>query len=272
VVKQYVCRALGYPVPPTFRKTKPRFPGQFFDTYVQKSNNLQVWNEQLAPTRRYVIVRVAGNNTITKVKVVTGDTLSLLDTTGKLTTKFQARLIPAEAKEELIIRDDTDLLRPFVQSGVDLASVASPVDHPRAGQLLPIKEIFDRLRPLVGESFADVGYDQERNRGAALHRLVCKRLGYSDYRDVGQFPDVRNQLLEVKLQTSPTIDLGIACPNGVEALDVPKVKGEQIRHRDVRYALFYAALERNHVLLTHLFLTTGEKFFTRFPQFQEGFK
>src|SRR5262245_44642947 len=42
VVKTAVCKALGYPVPHSFAKTKPRFPGQMFDTYTQKSNNLQV--------------------------------------------------------------------------------------------------------------------------------------------------------------------------------------------------------------------------------------
>lgn len=32
VVKKAVCEALGYPVPSSFRKTQPRFPGQNFDT------------------------------------------------------------------------------------------------------------------------------------------------------------------------------------------------------------------------------------------------
>src|SRR5207247_666227 len=40
VVKAHVCRSLGYPVPTTFKRTQPRFPGQLFDTYIQKSNNL----------------------------------------------------------------------------------------------------------------------------------------------------------------------------------------------------------------------------------------
>jgi len=268
VVKEHVCRALGYPVPSGFKKTQPRFPGQFFDTYAQKSNNLQVWNEELAPTRRYVIIRVGEGNVITRVKVVTGDSLAGLDTTGTLTQKYQARLIPGEAKAELIADQDTELLRPLVSADVDLATVASPVNHPRAGQLLPIRKVFERLQSLVGEVFPDIGYDQERNRGAALHRLVCQHLGYSDYRDDGQFPDVRHQLLEVKLQTSPTIDLGLVCPDSEEALDVPKIDGRQIRHCDVRYAMFYAATDGHNVTLTHLFLSTGERFFTRFPQFQ----
>ncbi|MFK7161868.1 hypothetical protein V6U78_12560 [Marinospirillum sp. MEB164] len=268
VVKEHVCRALGYPVPSSFKKTQPRFQGQFFDTYVQKSNNLQVWNEELAPSRRYVIIRVNEEDTIAKVKVVTGDTLAMLDTTGTLTQKYQARLNPGDAKLELISKDDTELLRPFVHSSVDLTAVASPVNQPQAGQLLPIGELFSRLQSLVGKSFSDSGYDQERNRGAALHRLVCQSLGYADYRDDGQFPDVRHQLLEVKLQTSPTIDLGLVCPNSIAALDVPMIERKQIRHCDVRYALFYAVTDGKEVTLTNLFLTTGEKFFTRFPQFQ----
>jgi hypothetical protein len=145
VVKTHVCASLGYPVPRVFQKTQPRFPGQLFDTYVQKSNNLQVWNEELAPTRRYVIIRVNEADVITRVKVVTGDTLALLDTTGTLTQKYQARLIPGTASGELIAEEDTALLRPFVRGGVALRAVASPVNHPAAGELLPIGEIFERL-------------------------------------------------------------------------------------------------------------------------------
>lgn len=267
VVKELVCRALGYPVPSSFRKTQPRFPGQFFDTYVQKSNNLQVWNEELASRRRYVIIRVGRDDVIIGVKVVTGATLALLDTTGTLTQKYQAQLMPHMAMA-VFNDEDTELLSSLVRRGVDLAAVASPLAPPRASQLLPIGEIRERLRSLVGEVFPDIGNDQERNRGAALHRLVCRRLGYADYQDDGQFPDVRHQLLEVKLQTSPTIDLGLVRPDSEEALDLPKIKGRQIRHCDVRYALFSAETDGRHVTLRNLFLTSGEKFFTRFRQLQ----
>jgi hypothetical protein len=146
--------------------------------------------------------------------------------------------------------------------------VATPVKHPQAGELISIKVMFERLSALVGQKFADAGFDQERNRGAALHRLVCATLGYASYQDDGQFPDVRHQLLEVKLQTSPTIDLGLVRPNSTEALDVPMIHGKQIRHCDVRYAVFYARVGAGQVDLTHLFLSTGEGFFGRFTQFQ----
>jgi len=267
VVKESVCRALGYPVPSSFKKTQPRFVGQMFDTYAQKSNNLQVWNEELSPTRRYVILRVDEVDQIARVKVVNGEELAQLDTAGTLTQKYQARLIPGVASEELVSPTDTDALLPHTRAWANLAQTVSPIDHPAHGLILPIGEVFERLRGAVGRSFPDAGWDQERNRGAALHRIVCERLGYADYRDDGHFPDVRNQLLEVKLQTSPTIDLGLVRPSSEEPLDVPQIAGTQVRHCDVRYALFYAQTDGAEVTLTRLYLTTGASFFSRFPQF-----
>jgi hypothetical protein len=267
VVKENVCRVLGYPVPLVFKRTKPRFPGQLFDTYSQKSNNLQVWNEQLAPSRRYVIIRVSDADIITRVKVVTGDALAPLDTTGRLTQKYQARCIPRVKVTELVSALDTRLLRPFLSKDIDLSRVASPVNHPADDEILPIAVIYKRLRSLVGESFPDTGHDQERNRGAALHRLSCAALGYRIYQDDGQFPDIRHQLVELKLQTSPTIDLGLVCPDSIEALDVPQIRNTQIRHCDVRYAVFYGRTDGREVTLTNLFLSNGQDFFNRFPQF-----
>ena len=74
--------------------------------------------------------------------------------------------------------------------------------------------------------------------------------------------------MEVKLQTSTTIDLGLVRPSGTELLDVPQVNGYQIRHCDVRYAIFYADNSGTTVTLAHFFLTTGQAFFGRFKQFQ----
>lgn len=72
----------------------------------------------------------------------------------------------------------------------------------------------------------------------------------------------------MKLQTSPTIDLGLVTPESVDPLDVPMIDGQQIRHCDVRYGIFYGVITNGSVALTHFFLTTGAAFFTRFPQFQ----
>jgi len=268
IVKERVCTTLGYPVPSSFKKTQPRFPGQLFDTYAQKSNNLQVWNEQFSATRRYVLIRVSGDDVVTRVKVVQGDSLALLDTTGTLTKKYQARCVPGDAATELIVSQDTELLAPLVSDEFVVAANDTPVQHPTMGSLLPIGKLFERLSGLVGERFADAGIDQERNRGVDLHRLVCKALGYSTFQDNGRFPDIRHQLLEVKLQTSPTVDLGLVRPDSMEALDVPMIQGRQIRHCDVRYVICYGHIADGEVVLTHIFLTTGAAFFGRFPQFQ----
>ena len=268
VVKERVCRAMGYPVPQSFKRSKPRFPGQSLDTYVQKSNNLQIWNEELAPTRRYALIRVSAEHVITGVRVVSGETLACLATTGTLTSKYQARLVPGQLDRELITPLDTKVVRPLTNPLARIRSESSAIDWPQPGDLLPIARIFEVLSSLVGTTFADSGSDQERNRGGTLHKLVCHCLGYKDFHDVGQFPDIRHQLLEIKLQTSPTIDLGLICPDQTEEVGSPPVLGRQVRHCDVRYALFYATTDGRKVRLEKLFVTTGQCFFERFPRFE----
>lgn len=269
VAKTKVCEALGYPVPESFAKTQPRFIGQLFDTYVQKSNNLQIWNEELSTTRRYVLIRVNFDGIIQTVKVVTGEMLAMLDTTGTLTQKYQAGLTLGVEPLELVSSLDTENIYSLVTDDPNYSlSEVIPTSSPESYKILPIQIVFDRLSQLVGRGFRDAGFDQERNRGAELHKLVCQALGFKDYRDDGQFPDIRNQLIEVKLQTSPTIDLGLVRPDSTDLLDLTQLEGRQIRHCDVRYAIFYANSANSVVTLTNFFLTTGEAFFSRFTQFQ----
>ena len=268
VVKTAVCEALGYPIPKSFKRKKPQFLGQQLDTYTQKSTNLQIWNEGLSPTRRYAIIQVSEHDIVLKVRVVNGQELALLDTTGTITTKYQARLVTGANTHELVSAQDTPPMLQHVRSGATFARSISPVDEPESGALLPIQEIFERLSTLVGLSFLDPGMDQERNRGAALHRLICECLGYSRYEDKGQFPDIRHQLLEVKLQTSPTIDLGLVLPGSQDHLDIRQLGDHHSRHCDTRYAMFYAKTDGKQVTLTHLFVTTGADFFTRFRRFE----
>jgi len=268
ILKAYSCEALGYPIPKSFRKNQPRFIGQQLDTYGQKSMNLQIWNEELSPSRRYAIIQISKEDVVLKVRVVNGQELALLDTTGTITTKYQAHLETRANIYELVSARDTDPMLPHVGSCVFFDSSVSPIDEPVSGSLIPIGEIYSRLSPLVGQSFADPGTDQERNRGAALHSFICKFLGYSRYEDMGQFPDIRHQLLEVKLQTSPTIDLGLVLPSSEDHLDIRQLGNHHPRHCDTRYAMFYAKTDSISVTLTHLFVTTGADFFTRFRRFE----
>ena len=83
-----------------------------------------------------------------RVKVVTGDVLAALDTTGTLTQKYQARFNVGKSRAELITPKDTDNIYPLVSFDVDLSSVESPTSPPVAGQLLSISIIFKRLEDL----------------------------------------------------------------------------------------------------------------------------
>ena len=47
-------------------------------------------------------------------------------------------------------------------------------------------------------------------------------------------------------------------------LDGQKIEGKQIRYCDVRYAVFYADTDGKSVTITHLYMSTGLSFFTRF--------
>ena len=172
------------------------------------------------------------------------------------------------AKEELITKEDTDTLIPHVRLGSSPAAGIRPIDLLIHNCILPVAEVFQRLRSAIGRSFPDAGRDQERNRGDELRKIVCELLGYADNMEDGRFTDIRNQLLEVKLQTSLTIDLGLVCPNSEEPLDALEIEGTQIRPCDVRYALFYGTTDGTTVTLTHFYLTTGDNFFKRFTQFQ----
>ena len=267
-VKESVSRALGYPVPKSFKKTQPRFYGQQLDVYTQKSSNLQIWNEELSPTRRYALIQISQEDIVLNVKVITGQELAKLDTTGTITTKYQAGLTVTEKTHELISKNDTLGLAPYLNANIVFPRAVSPINDPQVGALLPINEIFHRLSGLVGKQFNDPGIDQERNRGEGLHRLVCEYLGYNSYEDNGQFPDIRHQLLEVKLQTSPTIDLGLVLPSSTENIDVQQLGSYHPKHLDTRYVIFYASTDGFLVTLTHIYVVTGADFFTRFRQFE----
>ena len=268
-VKSLICKALGYSVPKSFLKTQPRFLGQNFDVYTQKANNLQIWNEDIDPERRYVLIIVGETDVIINVFVLTGIDLATLDATGTLTQKYQARLINSDNEKELISLTDTSVILGLIPTDSDEIDLLkySPVDVPTKTTILPISSVFEKLSVLVGVTTEHLGFTQERNRGAGLHKLICQALGYADYHDNGRFPDVRHQLLEVKLQTSTTIDLGLICPDSEALLDIDMISGNQVRHCDVRYAIFYGIMVNDAILITNFYLTTGKDFFLRFPKF-----
>lgn len=263
VLKTKICEIIGYPVPNVFKKTQPRFLSQNFDTYAQKSLNLQIWNEEVDPHRRYALIRINEDDVVTAVRVISGDQLSELDHTGKLTKKFQARL-PDLNFSALLSEKDTDNVIEWCESTIDNVD-SSPTDNPSEDEMFPIEYIYRKLLPLVGTNLGHLGATQERNRGAELQKIVCRILGYSHYSDDGQYPDVKNQLLEIKLQTSPTIDLGLHSPNSDEI--IIHVGTKTFKDKDVRYAIFAGEIDGNTITITRLFVVTGEEFIDQIPLF-----
>lgn len=264
VAKTLVCKVLGYAPPPIFKKVNPRLRHANIDVYSQQSNNLQIWNEEVDSARRYVIL-ILKEDIIADVKVIAGADLAQYDTTGTLTSKFQANRINEGSGSSLASSADTpefiDLLRP---SSV-LHGEVSPVSPPSRGQVLDIATVYSTLLPLVGETFSDPGLTQERNRGTVVHRRVCSLLGLSHFADNGQFPDVLSQALEVKLQLARTVDLGLELP---ESLTPVASTNGLLAVADIRYAIFYGERTGSSFTISELVVVTGQEFFKEFRQFQ----
>jgi hypothetical protein len=265
-VKESVCKGLGYATPRSFKKTQPRFPCQNFDTYIQKSNNLQIWNEEILSNRRYILILVNNSDIIFGIKVLTGEDLKLLDKTGTLTHKYQARLKELLDTPDLFSTTDSPALIPLLSKKHAKNFTTLPSDLPELGCVLPISEVAKKLHGMINKTFKNLARDQDRNRGTMVHKETCRLLGYSQFNDNGQFPDILAQLIEVKLQTSPTIDLGLVLPTSNDTL--LDINGLKIRHSDVRYLIFEAEIIGANFKITNFALGTGADFFTRFDQFQ----
>jgi len=266
LAKQAVAATLGYPVPPALRNTKPRFPGQDLDVYVQQSNNLQIYNHAVNPTRRYAVLGVDAANQVRRVRVLEGSVLALFDTTGTLTSKYQAKRRPGNSGSVLVSPCDTpEFMAEFAPVNHLAGRVLSrllPSSAPTAGLVLSVAAMHKRLKGLIGQAMA---YSpNERNRGEQLHRAVCSVLGLGSYADTGRFPDIVCQALEVKCQLAGTIDLGLVSPSSQEpALTL----SPRLRHCDARYLVAYAVRDGDVFLVEHVVTTTGAAFFEEFRAF-----
>lgn len=269
-VNQLISAALGYPIPKSFKRTQPRFPGQNFDVYTQKTNNLQIWNEEIELSRRYIIIEISDDNLISNVRVINGQELSIFDTTGTLTKKYQANLLKKyiDLNESIINSKDTSFIEDLTNNYTHFKSNALPSDLPELTHIMPIEKIKEKIKPLLGQKIPYFNKTQERKRGDFLHNLISNTLGYKENSEDGQFPDIKNQLLEVKLQTSPTVDLGLFLPTSQEPTSIPKIKDKNIKMSDVRYCVVYGNVIKNEIIIDKIILTSGQEFFKFFRQFQ----
>jgi hypothetical protein len=266
LAKTAVCKALGYPSPKAFRRVQPRFPGQDLDVHVQLSNNVQIWNQRITPTRRHVLIRVDDDAIVRAVRVIEGVELAQFDTTGTPTIKYQAKRRGGRSGSALISVCDTEalsaVLQPVDRLSPKVLKALGPGDAPLPGKVLTIAAMHRRLIGLVGRSFDDPG--TERRRGEGLHRLACEALGLGAYADTGRFPDIVCQALEVKLQTAQTVDLGLVNP----VSDEPALSlSPELQYRDARYLVAYGTTDGKRVEITDVVVSTGADFYDEFQQF-----
>jgi hypothetical protein len=265
VIKTLICNALDYDVPKRFSKTKPKFPCQNFDVYVQKSNNLQIWNDEISLERRYVLIALNENDTIYKIKIIDGSELVVLDTTGKLTTKYQAQVPEVIVKNET---EDSDELV-FVEDKNAYLNIRSesPISNPNNSTFLSISALYYKLQTLKGKIIYNKSLIQERTRADEAHKLVCETLGYPTFHDDGQFPDIKNQLLEVKFQMSPTIDLGLHKPDSPLKIGI-NFNDVQITVSMCRYLIITAHRNNDEsIVIDDIIIASGKHFFDIFSLF-----
>ena len=95
-----------------------------------------------------------------------------------------------------------------------------------------------------------------KNRGQALERMILELLGYKFEENkvlYGGFPDIKNQLLEVKIQDSPTVDLGKFSPEKEEIV----IEEKNFTTFDVRYLI--ALTNSKSKIIEGVILSPGEK-------------
>ena len=274
------CPQSSHSIVPPKGKGVPRILLEYVDTYIVTTGdtyNLQVWNRNPASDSiqveynsgetlssrdvRFVFLRVNPQaQTISSILVLTPDYIeSKFGRFGKPTIKHQIIIPPTVRDKALdqtppgIFCSDTSALSQHVTG--KYAIPTSPIgDKPILDQLFSLKLLREMLVDgLIGEPLDQMA---TKNRGQALERLVACLLGYkiSDAELLeGNFPDIPNQALEVKVQDSPTVDLGKFSPQFKEC--VPSCPS--LTTLDVRFLIALTDAETG--IVQGIILCPGEK-------------
>lgn len=271
-----------YVVVPTKGKGVPKALLEYIDTYIVTSGkvnyNLQVWNRNPASDSvqveyangetlsanevRFITVKVnPETHIIESVLVLTPDYIvENFGKFGKPTIKSQM-IISNRARQNVLSMPNSTLFYPSDGSVGNQANITnlpslSIKDAPSASSLLPIETILDVVVSDVVGKVTISPTLSTKERGQELERLIATKLGYSiseaDLMD-GGYPDIRNQALEIKVQDSPTVDLGQYTPEYEE--DVPSCPG--FKTGDIRYLI--ALTDSTTGLVEGVVLCEGKK-------------
>jgi hypothetical protein len=254
-----------YEIMPPKNKGIPKITREFVDTYTitsGKTYNLQVWNR--IPASKTLLIRLEGSqslkcNDVRFIFVRINTENNLIDSIIILSPEHQL-LISSKVRNEIYESEDKILFFPDSSKlSYLLKHTFEPpqndmVSDPAAMDIFSLQLIKERVaKILIGEKL-DSG--ATKNRGQALERRVLELLGYSDFESkqlYGGFPDIRNQLLEVKVQDSPTVDLGKYSPEFEEIL----IEDLGITTHDVRYLIVLT--DPKTEIIEGIILAPGEK-------------
>ena len=273
--------AIGqYEIVPPKGKGVPKIKREFIDTYLVTSGlsyNLQVWNrtpashtllikyesgESLKCTDvRFVFVRIfIGSNVIASIVILTPEYIEgKFGKFGKPTIKNQL-LISSKARKSIYESDgkilsfsDTKKISYHLKDDYS-APTTRMVQDPELKELFSIR-LLKRLvaEKLIGQKLESAA---TKTRGQALEKLVLDLLGYEKKENdllYGAFPDIRNQLLEVKVQDAQTVDLGRFSPEREEIV----IEGTDFTTFDVRYLI--ALTNPKTEIIEGIILSPGEK-------------
>lgn len=249
-----------YEILPPKKKGVPKITREFIDTYVVttgKSYNLQVWNRM--PTSNSLLIKFESSESLKCVDVryifIKVDLLKKIISSiiiltpkyiesrfgkfGKPTIKYQL-LISSKVRNEILNSEerilfypDTQKLSYFVTNKYTepKSDMVKDAEFSNLYSLELIKEIV--AKKLIGEKLLSAA---TKKRGQALERKVLKLLGYDvneKHNLFGDFPDIPNQLLEVKVQDTQTVDLGKYSPEFEKTI----IMKNKITTFDIRYLI-----------------------------------
>lgn len=234
-----------YNIVPPKKKGVPKFLREYIDTYLITSGenyNLQVWNRN--PNTDMVQVEYVNNSkTLTskdvrfifgKININTEVIESIFITTPTtIVEKFGKFGVPT-SKQQLIVSDiakkkvhdeqnhimfypDNNSISHLTTKTINLNRTNDFREFPKQNQpILSLEKIKAIATSLIGKQIMG---SSTRIRGGALEKEVVNLLGYKlPEKMFPQYPDIPNQMLEVKIQDSPTVDLGRYSPQNIETI------------------------------------------------------
>lgn len=270
----------NFEVVPPKGKGVPKITREFIDTYIVTSGNsynLQVWNRLPASNSllikydsgqslkctdvRIVFLRIdLAKSIIASVTILTPNYIEQnFGNFGKPTIKHQL-LISSKVRKNIF--DSEDKVLSFPDSKKLTYSLIHEYVSPNSNMAEEpdLKELYSiaLLKKIVADKLVGKKLDAAatKNRGQALERMVLELLGYTAKDNellYGAFPDIRNQLLEVKVQDSPTVDLGKFSPEKEEFV----IEAKNITTFDIRYLI--ALTNPKTEIIEGIILTPGER-------------